>query len=460
MKPAVSETERRDEMLTRPIPRIVAKLAFPAVVTQLITLIYNTADTYFVSQINKSASAAVGATFAVMSLIHAVGFGYAMGASSLCSRNLGANKKNDAEVYANSAFAGAILSGVFLCALGLSLLRPILQLVGCSETMLPYAKSYATWILIAAPLLCGTFVLNNILRSEGQAAYSMIGTVSGGFLNMALDPLFIFKFNMGTAGAALATAIGMGVSFLVLLVRYLSGRTIIKLSLQKISRKPKTYWQVLSTGFPTICRQGWASLATAALSNMAVGYGDAAVAAMSIAGKCYMLARNIVLGVGQGFQPVAGYNFGAKQYDRTKKAFWFSTAVGSVFCLAMCGVFLLLARQIMGLFIGDEEVIAFGSAALRFCGMVLPVLAFSTYVNQLYQSLGFKWQATLLASLRQGIFFLPIVLLLPRVVGEIGVQAAQPLSDFLTFLVSVPFLIVFLKKHLKEPDQTKKSPHR
>ena len=455
MKQAVSEQERRDEMLSRPVSRVVAKLALPAVVTQLITLIYNTADTYFVSQINKSASAAVGAAFAVMSLIHAVGFGFAMGASSLCSRNLGASKKKDAEVYANSAFAGAILSGVLLCVLGLSLLHPILHLVGCSETMLPYAIPYAKWILFAAPLLCGTFVLNNVLRSEGQAAYSMIGTLSGGFLNMALDPLFIFKFNMGTAGAALATAIGMGVSFLVLLVRYLSGRTIIKLGFSEISRRPKTYWQILSTGFPTICRQGWASVSAAALNTMAVGYGDAAVAAMAIANKCYMLARNIVLGVGQGFQPVAGYNYGAKQYDRTKRAFWFSTCVGSVFCVVLCAVFAVFSRQIMGLFIKDDEVIAFGSAALRFCSMVLPVLAFSTYVNQLYQSLGFRWQATLLASLRQGIFFLPIVLLLPRLVGEIGVQAAQPLSDFFTFLVSVPFLIVFLKKHLKDPNQTK-----
>lgn len=455
MKQAVSEQERRDEMLSRPVSRVVAKLALPAVVTQLVTLIYNTADTYFVSQINKSASAAVGAAFAVMSLIHAVGFGFAMGASSLCSRNLGASKKKDAEVYANSAFAGAILSGVLLCVLGLSLLHPILHLVGCSETMLPYAIPYAKWILFAAPLLCGTFVLNNVLRSEGQAAYSMIGTLSGGFLNMALDPLFIFKFNMGTAGAALATAIGMGVSFLVLLVRYLSGRTIIKLDFSKISRRPKTYWQILSTGFPTICRQGWASVSAAALNTMAVGYGDAAVAAMAIANKCYMLARNIVLGVGQGFQPVAGYNYGAKQYDRTKRAFWFSTCVGSVFCVVLCAVFAVFSRQIMWLFIKDDEVIAFGSAALRFCSMVLPVLAFSTYVNQLYQSLGFRWQATLLASLRQGIFFLPIVLLLPRLVGEIGVQAAQPLSDFFTFLVSVPFLIVFLKKHLKDPNQTK-----
>ena len=455
MKQAVSEQERRDEMLSRPIPRVVAKLALPAVVTQLITLIYNTADTYFVSQINKSASAAVGATFAVMSLIHAVGFGFAMGASSLCSRNLGASKKKDAEVYANSAFAGAILSGVLLCILGLSLLHPILRLVGCSETMFPYALPYAKWILFAAPLLCGTFVLNNVLRSEGQATYSMIGTLSGGFLNMALDPIFIFKLDMGTAGAALSTAIGMGVSFLVLLFRYLSGKTIIKLGLKNISRRPKTYWQILSTGFPTICRQGWASVSAAALNTMAVGYGDAAVAAMAIANKCYMLARNIVLGVGQGFQPVAGYNYGAKQYDRTKRAFWFSTCVGSIFCVLLCAVFAVFSKQIMGLFIKDEDVIAFGSAALRFCSMVLPVLAFSTYVNQLYQSLGFRWQATLLASLRQGIFFLPIVLLLPRFVGEIGVQAAQPLSDFFTFLVSVPFLIVFLKKYLKDPNQTK-----
>lgn len=449
MKQAVSEQERRTEMLERPIPRVVAKLALPAVATQLITLVYNTADTYFVSQINKSASAAVGATFAVMSLIHAVGFGFAMGASSLSSRNLGADRKKDAETYGSSAFAGAVLAGLLLCAFGILFLNPILHLVGCSDTMLPYAKPYATWILASAPLFCGTFVLNNLLRSEGQAAYSMIGTVSGGLLNVLLDPLFIFVFDLGTLGAAIATTLGMAVSFLVLLVRYLSKKTILRLSIGAVSRDPKTYWVILSTGFPTICRQGWASIATAALSRMAAGYGDAAVAAMAIASKCYLLARNIVLGVGQGFQPVAGYNYGAGKYRRTKRAFWFASAVGSVFCLFLCAAFALASKQIMGFFIGEEDVIAFGSAALRFSSIALPFLAFSTYVNQLYQSLGFRWQATLLASLRQGIFFLPIILITPHLWGEIGIQAAQPLSDFLTFLVSVPFLIVFFRKYLK-----------
>lgn len=444
-------------MLERPIPRVVTKLALPAVLTQLITLIYNTADTYFVSQIDKSASAAVGATFAVMSLIHAVGFGFAMGASSLSSRKLGANKKEEAEAYGSSAFAGAVLSGILLCVVGLTFLNPILRLVGCTDTMLPHAKPYAAWILVSAPLLCGTFVLNNLLRSEGQAAYSMIGTVSGGLINVLLDPLFIFAFGLGTFGAAIATTIGMAVSFVVLLIRYLSKRTILRLNLKKVSRKPKTYWEILSTGFPTICRQGWASVSTAALSTMAAGYGDAAVAAMAIASKCYLLARNIVLGVGQGFQPVAGYNYGAGNYQRTKRAFWFATAVGSVFCLFLCAAFAIFFRQIMGFFISDEEVIAFGSAALRFSAMALPFLAFSTYVNQLYQSLGFKWQATLLASLRQGIFFLPIILIAPRFLGEIGIQAAQPLSDFLTFLVSVPFLIAFFRKHLKKQEPNKKS---
>lgn len=447
----LSDSERQyKRMLETSIPRLVTSMAIPTTISTLITVVYNTADTYFVSQINKSASAAVGAVYAIMAIIQAVGYGLAVGSGSLISRKLGAKENEDANRYASSAFFSAVLAGGFITAIGLLILEPFLRLLGCTDTMMPHAIPYATYILWAAPINCATFVLSHTLRSEGFARQSMVGVAVGGLLNIPLDYLLICVGNMGAGGAALATMLSQIVSFCILLFFFLSGKSIVKLKLRFISYRFADYKLIITTGIPTICRQGLGSLAAAVLNIQAIAYGgDAAGAAITIANKIYVLVRNMCLGLGQGFQPVAGYNYGAGNKRRAWQAFAFAVKVGSVICLLFALVSAIFAEPIMWWFCQDEEVARIGMQTIWISCAAMPFLAFSTYVNQLYQCLGFRGQATFLASCRQGIFFLPAVLLLPLALNCIGVQAAQSVADICTFLISIPFLIAFYRRYVR-----------
>ncbi|MBQ4296823.1 MAG: MATE family efflux transporter [Clostridia bacterium] len=442
-------SEQHDRMTKTPIPKLVTSLAVPTVFAQLVTMIYNTADTYFVSQINESASGAVGVSFSLMAVIQAVAGGIGMGGGNLISIYLGAKKDEDAKKTASSAFFSSLLAGFLILAIGLIFLSPMMRLFGATKTILPYAVSYSRYILFSAPFFCASFILNNILRSEGQATLSTIGLCAGGLLNIPLDPLFIHRFEMGIAGAALATMISQMVSFFILLIFFFRGRSVIRLHPRYISKKASDYFLILKVGFPTICRQGMASLSTSLLNGAAGVYGDAAVAAVTIANKIYMLVRNLIIGIGQGFQPVAGYNFGAGIRKRVKSSFAFSCLCGTVLTTVIGALIFWRAEAVMAWFIDVPEVIEIGSLALRFACSVMPLLAFSTLVNQLYQCLGFTVIAAILASCRQGICFIPLILLLPAHLGLTGIQAAQPGADLLTFLLSVPFAVLFFRKFLK-----------
>ena len=447
-----NNAEQRRLMLTEPIGRLLFKKALPTVIIQLITVIYNTADTYFVAKIGTSASAAVGIVFSVMAVIQAIGFGVGMGVNSLISPSLGAKREQDANVYGSTAVLMGLVLGSLLSVLGLVFIKPMLKLIGASETVLPYAANYAKYILIAAPFMCMAFVLNSILRAEGQALYSMIGMSAGGILNLILDPIFIFVLHRGIAGAAIATMIGQLVSFTILSVFFLRDRSIVKLRIRFISKKPRTYWRILRTGAPTFLRQGLASLSSTLLNVQAKAFGDAAVAAISIANKLYMLVRNVVIGIGHGFQPIAGYCFGAKRYSRVKKVFWRATLSATLLCCAVAIVVFLFREPIMLWFRDDPDVVKIGSDMLAFLCLSIPLMGYSTFVNQLYQSLGFAAGASFLASCRQGLFFIPLVFLLPAVFGIFGVESVQASADILTFLISIPFHIFFFKKHLSLPD--------
>lgn len=299
-----NSAEQYEKMIGTPIPQLVSSLAIPTTISMLVTVIYNTADTYFVSQINKSASAAVGMVYTLMAILQAVGYGLGMGAGSLISRKLGEKDDDAAERYAVSAFVAAILAGAVVGWGCLAGLKPILRALKCTDTMLPYAVPYARWILLVAPVSCASFVLNNTLRAEGESTLAMWGLGLGGVLNIVLDPLFIFTLDMGAGGAALATAVSQVVSFVLLLMFFLTGRSIVRLRLRSVSRHFCDYWLIFSTGLPTVCRQGLGSVASAVLNMQAVLYGDAAVSAITIANKLYVFVRNLVIGIGQGFQPL------------------------------------------------------------------------------------------------------------------------------------------------------------
>ncbi len=445
-----SEAEYR-RMTEESVTKLVISLSLPTVLSQMISSVYNMADTFFVTSLGDSAVGAVSIVYALQSIIQAVGFGLAMGAGSLVSRHLGKKENKAADKYASCAFFSAIFLGLLLTLGGLVRLDSLLLAFGSTDTILPYAHDYAFIILLGAPLMCSSFVLNNIMRAEGKAIFSMLGLTAGGIFNIILDPIFIFGLNMGVAGAALATVISQCISFLILIFLYATKRSIVHLSIHSISRKLSDYALIIRTGLPTVFRQGLGSLATTLLNIQVKIYGDAAIAAVGIANKIYMLLRSFVIGIGHGFQPVAGYNFGAGKPKRVKKAFWVATALGTAVSSAAALLLFFGGETIITLFNPESaEVVTIGTRMLKIIAIALPVLGYSTFVNQLYQSLGYVKGASLLASCRQGIFFIPLIFLLPHFLNLDGILLTQPLADILTFLVSIPFNIYFLRRVLSK----------
>ena len=432
------------------IPSLILRLSVPTVLSMLITGIYNLADTYFVGQLNNtSASGAIGVVASLMAIIQALGFMLGHGAGSHISRSLGAKDADTATRYASTSFFTALLFGTILTVVGLLTLNPFMLLLGSTETILPHAAGYGFYILLAAPVMMSSLVMNNILRYEGKAFFAMIALVSGGILNMVLDPVFIFDCGMGAAGAGLATAISQCVSFLLLLSAFLRGKTVSRLSLFHITRKPKEFLGILAVGMPSFGRQGLSAIAGMLLNIAARGYGDAAVAAMSIVTRIFMFLMSVVLGIGQGFQPVAAFNYGAKKYRRVRDAALFTVAASTVAVLLLGSVCYLFAPELIRAFQSDDEVLRIALPAFRYQAITLILEPVIVCCNMLYQSVGRAAIATPLAMCRQGIFFLPLILILPEVWGIFGIQIAQPIADVLTFLAALPFLVVFLSKLAK-----------
>ncbi len=433
------------------VPRLVLALSLPAVLSQMITSIYNMADTFFVTRLGDSSVGAVSIVYALQSIIQAVGYGLAMGAGSLVSRHLGEKDNEGASKYASCAFFSAFFFGLLLTLVCMINLPGMLALFGSTDTILPFAREYAFIILLGAPMMCSSFVISNILRAEGKATLAMVGLTFGGVLNILLDPLLIFGLDMGVAGAALATVLSQGVSFCILLFFYVTGRSIVKLSIRRISRRVRDYGLIVKTGLPTVFRQGLGSVATTLLNVRVKDYGDAAIAAIGIASKVYMLLRGLIIGVGQGFQPVAGYNYGAGKPRRVKQAFWTATVLGSILSVIASLALLFFSDAIVDFFKPEtREAAEIAARMLRFLGLTIPVLGYSTFVNQLYQSLGYVVGATVLASCRQGICFAPLIILLPMALGLDGILLTQGLSDLATCLISIPFNIVFLRRVLSD----------
>ncbi|MDD2262210.1 MAG: MATE family efflux transporter [Clostridia bacterium] len=439
-------------MTTTPVPKLIITLAIPMILSMLVSAIYNLADTYFVSQLGTSASGAVGVVFSLMATIQAVGFMLGMGTGAQISRLLGQKKNSQANVVAINGLVSAIIFGILMLVLGLKYHEQILLILGSTETILPHAEAYAQYIFYAAPFMAGSFVLNNILRSQGKAKFAMIGIMTGAVLNIGLDPLFIFGFDMGIGGAALATAISQTIGFMVLLVPFFKKMTEVKLSFKFFSFKPIVLLRIMKNGLPSFIRQGFASAATVILNRQASLYGDSAIAAMSIVLRIVMFIFIIVIGFGQGYQPVVGYNYGAKIYERVKEAFVFSLKVGMLIMAFFAILGFIFAPGIMAVFLPeDAAVIEIGALAFRAQCIAMLFMPFSTLANMTFQSIGKSWTATFLSSLRQGIFFLPLIIFLPRFIGLAGVQFTQAISDVLTFLVCLPFVISFFVK-LKKRD--------
>ena len=432
-------------LTTAPIPGLVGRLAVPTVISMLITSIYNMADTYFVGNLGTSAQGAVGVVFSLMAIIQAIGFTFGNGSGNYVSRLLGQQRREEAETVAATGFFSGIAVGLALALGGLVFLDPLVSLLGATDTILPYAREYARYILIGAPWMVGSFVLNNLLRFEGSAAYAMMGITAGGVLNMVLDPIFIFVLDQGVAGAAQATIISQAVSFLILL--YNSGRGgTLPIRIRRYAPGNGRLGIIIRGGLPSMYRQGLASVASILLNWAAKPYLDAAQAAMAIVSKVTMFAGSAMIGFGQGFQPVCGFNYGAKLHHRVKEGFWFCVKTSAVFLLAVSALGITFAPRLIAVFRDDPEVIAIGTAALRAQCLTLCFSSWIVMSNMMLQTIGKTAGATFLAMSRQGIFFIPLVYLLSMHLGLLGVEVTQSAADLLTLLFAVPIQMRALRE--------------
>lgn len=447
---ASREARQYEKMTQTPIPKLVIQLGIPTTISMLVTSVYNMADTFFVGKYGTSASGAIGVVFGLMAIIQAFGFMYGQGAGSVSSRALGSKDVEKASCYSSTGFFAALLTGVLIMILGLIFINPLMRLLGSTSTILPYARTYAVFILLAAPFMCASCVLNNVLRFEGQALFAMFGLASGGLLNIFGDWLLMSRLHMDVMGAGISTAVSQAISFLILLTMFLRGKTSAKLSLHNITRDIRDLFLICKTGFPSLVRQGLTSISTMFLNDRAGIHSDAAVAAMSIVNRICFFTFATALGIGQGFQPVCAFNYGAKKYGRVKKAFFFTFAVGEVFLGAVALIGMQFADSLVAIFQDDPKVIEIGVIALtvQFAGQLFQPLA--VCANMMFQSVGKTGIATLLSMLRSGLFFLPVLLILSALFELTGIQYAQAIADVLTTFVALPFVIYFLRELKKK----------
>ncbi|HIT85744.1 MAG TPA: MATE family efflux transporter [Candidatus Ornithomonoglobus intestinigallinarum] len=428
-------------MTETPVKRLIPALAVPTIISMLVTTFYNMADTFFVGKLSTAATGAVGVVFSFMAILQAVGFMFGQGSGTYISQKLGEKRIKEAAMMCATGFYSSLITGIIIMILGLVFLEPLSRILGATDTILPYAKAYLSIILLGSPAVTSSLVLNNQLRYQGSAMYAMVGIVTGAVLNIGLDPLFIFVFDMDIYGAALATVISQYVSMLLLWFQARKGGSV-RIEFRNFAPNWKNLREILRRGFPSLCRQGLASIATICLNLAAGVYGDAAIAGMSVVSRVSFFVNAALIGFGQGFQPVCGFNYGAGLYRRVKEGFWFCVKAGFVFLVIMGILSYIFAPQVIAVFRKDDpDVIAVGTAALRFMCIAFPLNSWIVICNMFLQSIGKAARASMLAACRQGLFFIPLVFILPALFELKGVEMCQMVSDIFSFAVAIPLTI-------------------
>lgn len=432
-----------------PIHKVILTMAVPTIISMLVTSLYNLADTFFVGRINTQSTAAVGIVFSLMFFVQAMGFFFGHGSGNYISRELGAKRHDNAIKMASLGFFSSFLFGVIILILGLIFLKPLSIMLGSTPTILPYTEDYMGIVLLGAPFLTSSLTLNNQMRLQGNANFAMYGIVAGAILNVFLDPLFIFTFNLGVKGAAIATVIGQIVSFFVLFFMTRRGENI-PIFFRNFKPSLRGYREIFYGGSPSLMRQGLACIATISLNLAAGDYGDSAIAAMSIVGRITMLSFAAVIGLGQGFQPVCGFSYGAGLYNRLKDAFKFTVTLGTSFLVVLAILGWILSDYLIGIFRNDPAVIAVGAVALRWQLLTYPLNALIVAGNMMTQTCRKPWRANILAAARQGLFFIPLIFILPHFFGLQGVEMCQAMSDICAFSLSVPIILYTFRQFSKE----------
>ncbi len=442
----MTESERYFEKMTKtPVSKLIVSLGIPTTISMLITNVYNMVDTYFVGTLGESQQAATGILFTLQSIIQAIAFMLGQGSGTMVSKALADKNQREASEYVSTAFYTGALAGIVLMISGLLLLNPFLRVLGSTDTILPYAREYGFWVLVACPFMVGSFILNNNLRYEGKAFYAMIGLTIGGILNIFGDYLLIVIFQFGVFGAGMATAISQVISF-GLLYYFHCKMAQGTISFKSISRRGAVYFSIITVGFPALIRQGLTSISNGMLNNYTKVYGDAAIAAMSVVNRFSMFVMCIGLGVGQGFQPVAAFNYQAKEYKRVKKGLLFTSGLGFLLVGSLAFAGYVFAEEIVYLFQKSPQVNKIGAYALRLATLGTLFLPLSVPVNMLYQSIRKAGICSFLSMLRSGLALIPVLIIASRSFGLKGIQASQPIADMLTGLISIPFIVWYLKK--------------
>lgn len=422
-----------------PVHRVIGAMAIPTIISMLLTSMYNLVDTFFVGKINTQSTAAVGIVFSVMFFIQAFSFFFGNGSGNYISRQLGAQNTKDAEVMASTGLFYTLVFSLIVMLLGWIFLEPISILLGSTPTILPYTRQYLSISLLGTPFIMGTFCINNQMRFQGFTKYSVYGAISGSIINCLLDPVFIFGFSMGVSGAAVASVIGQICGFVIMLIMS-QKEGVIHYTHRRISFEGRFVKEIIAGGTPSISRQGLASVSTIALNSVAGNYGDAAIAAMSIVTRISMFIFSVIVGLGQGFQPMCGFCYGAKLYDRVKEGFWFSTKIGTFFLLFWSVVLIIFSGEVVSLFRDDPEVIAIGIPALRYQMIIFPACSFMMMANMMMQTCRKTIRANILAASRQGLFFIPLIFVLPYFYGLFGVEICQAVSDVISLIVTIPIV--------------------
>ena len=434
-------------MLNEPLYKVIPKMAIPTIIAFLINSIYSLADTYVVSSLGTNATAAVSVNASLDQLIMMCGSMLAVGANSYIARLMGEGEDKKASQVLSTAFFTALGIGAVLMVFGSIFMTPMVRLLGATPTCEQYSIDYATYVLMAAPFMAANFVMNQCLRSEGSATLSMVGMGLGGILNIILDPIFIFTFDMGVAGASLATAISKWISFIILIFPYITRRSMLHLSVRNILFSKDIVTNVVSVGSSSMFRNALAVVSAIMLNDIAGNISDSVLAGVGVCNKIMMFPFGIILGFGNGFQPVAGFNWGAKRYDRVQESYSFSSKVAIIGSVAMAVFLIVFADPFIVMFAGsDPEMREFGKLCLILQSIALPIHAWVAVVNMLCNGLGNAKGAFLLATARQGSCFIPILYPLAWIFGSIGVASVQALADVLTLALAIPLAISMVKK--------------
>ena len=448
--------DRYEEMTTRPVKGLVCRMAVPTIIAMVTTALYNVVDAAFVGRLSTEGTAGIGISFAYMTFIQALGFFFGHGSGNYISRALGAKNVSSASRVASVGFFTPLIIGALAAAVCLPNLSALSRLLGAPEAVVPYSNDYLRYIVLATPFMMSALTLNNQLRLQGNARVGMVGIVSGAILNIALDPLFIFVLDMGVSGASLATAVSQLFSW-CLLLRGTFRPDSVHVTFHAFKPSWKVYYEIFRGGLPSLFRQVFNCAAAVSLNYCAALYAApgqeaSAVAAFAVVTRVMMFAFSVVLGFSQGFQPVCGYNFGARLYGRVRSSWLFATCVGTAFLLVISAVGYIFAPQVVAIFRAEDPVLVrIGAETLRWQCIAFPLVAFFTTTGMLFQNIRMTFPATLLSICRNGLFFLPAILLLPMWLGLQGVQMAQAVADVLTFILSVPYAI-WINRKLQQAD--------